>query len=160
MMGMKKPIPYIESHTVMDFIAMQHWIDEKYNITARDYAGRHAGSPKWTDSVIDQGISPDRAVELYKTKPEDITDPSEKLAAETASKIIKDHMENTPYWDFWHFQLKLFDNFLNDSYQIFPLGYQMDACKEDWQREIAQMWLNEFGEFQDPDGNIRVWVSW
>lgn len=76
------------------------------------------------------------------------------------SAAVKAWQDATPLQDFWHFQLDLFHNFSNDSYQTFPLGYQMEACKEDWQREIAQMWLDEYGEFMDEDGNIEVWVCW
>jgi hypothetical protein len=157
---MDKPIPYTETKQIMDFIAMQHWIDEKYAINARDYAGKYAKCPRWPDIVTACGVAPERAQELYKTPLTEVTNPLERAAMEAASEKVREHMDNTPYQDFWHFQLELFHTFSNDSYQNFCLGYQMEACKEDWQREIAQLWLDEYSEFMDEDGCIEVWVCW
>lgn len=112
---MTKPAPYTETKTVMNFIDMKGWIDEKYGINQRDYAGRHKG-----------GLD--------------------------ASK---------PYQDFWHFQMDSVINLNgNDSYSSINLEYQLEAAEEDWQKEIAQMWLDEFGEYVDEYGDIELWVSW
>jgi hypothetical protein len=111
---MVKPSPYTETKQVMDLMDMWAWIDEKYNITARDYAGRFKG----------------------------------------------EFNSEAPYQDFWHFQIDLFNNFSNDSYQTLNLTDQLEACEEDWQREISQLWIDEYEQFANEEGEIYLWVSW
>ena len=157
---MKKPVPSEEVKKPLDFIQMKNWIDEKYGINSRDYGGKYAKCPNWAQVASTNGVSLERAEGLYKTPPIEITDPVEKAAYEAASAAVKNHCENTPYLDFWHFQIDLFRNFSNDSYQTLNLKYQLEACEEDWQKEIAQLWLDEFGEYMNEEGEVFLWVSW
>ena len=157
---MKKPEPIAEIKKPMDFIDMGRWIDEKYNINARDYAGKFKNAPNWSAVAAENGVTLDRAKELYNTSPLNVTDPVEKAAMTAASAVLKEHYDKTPYQDFWHFQIELFNNFHNDSYQTLNLLYQLEACEEEWQREIAKLWLDEYGEFMDEEGDVFLWVSW
>ena len=114
---MTKPEPYVVTKTVMNFIDMCSFIDEKYGINQRNYAGK-------TYAHGSEGY-------------------------------------DKPYQDFWHYQMDNSVHFpANDSFGHINLQYQLDDAKEDWQREIAQLWLDEYGEFADSDGEIELWVSW
>lgn len=156
--NMTKPEPYVETKSVMNFIDMQRWIDEKYGINARDYSNKFGF--KWHDHVVSHGVEMGRAMELYsKGNAADPTE-AETVAMASARDAQKAYYEEHPYQDFWHFQLELFDGFSNDSYQTLNLKYQLSRCKEAWQLEIAQMWQNEFGAFADEEGDIELWVSW
>jgi len=157
---MSKPEPYIETKAVMNFIDMCGWIDEKYNINQRDYA-KHFGF-NWPASLVElTNIPLERAKILYGTKPADMS-LDELAAVKLVEDARKKWAEEHPYRDFWHFQMAkvMPHNFSNDTYSSINIPYQLSVCEEDWQREIAQLWVDEFGEYADENGNIKLWVSW
>lgn len=84
--------------------------------------------------------------------------------AEYQKDIADDKWDDTPYMDFWHWQLKncVDESFRNDSYSKFSIS--MDYCCDDetqpWQREIMQVWHDTFKHLADEDGSINIWVSW
>ena len=156
---MKKPEPYEETKQVMDLMEMSGWIDGKYGITARDYKGHFAFN--WQEKMIREGITEKRAKELYRMSPNDVSDEAERSAMQKVSQAQTRWYKENPYCDFWHFQLEhAIDLKGNDTYCEINLEYQLEAAQEDWQKEIAQMWLDEFGEYANTDGFIHLWVSW
>lgn len=157
---MDKPVPYIETKTVMDFMAMQYWIDKKYGIVARDYGSKDSPAPDWVKDCMKWGITLERATQLRHLHRSAITDENEIYAYEDAWNAYVVWRDKTPYRDFWHYQLDLFHNFSNDNYFWYPLVYALENAEEDWQKEIAQMWIDEFGQFANEEGEVYVWVSW
>ena len=64
-------------------------------------------------------------------------------------------VELVPYWDFWHFVLDQTE-IHNGCYFYFSKDWSEDA--EDWQKEIINMFFEEFGEEGEDD--MELWVSW
>lgn len=60
-----------------------------------------------------------------------------------------------PYMDFWHFMLDYFGDVHNDSLHTVNWKDVYDCAKTDWQKEIAQLFVKEFG-----DKDYEVWISW
>jgi hypothetical protein len=155
----EKPVPDPKFRGAIQFIPMCDYIDKKYGINARDYVG-HFGFD-YPAFLVAQGCSPEDADRLYRTSPASAT-PEEQLLMKAAREAQDAHYEAHPYQDFWHYQLEVFgeDRFRNDSYQDFPIQRCLDGATEDWQKEIAKLWLDEWAEYADEDGIIFVWVSW
>lgn len=64
---------------------------------------------------------------------------------------------NFPYQDFWHFFIDIYeDQIRNDTY-LYDInwGHVLKSAKEDWQKEIAQYFVDEFGT-----ENRNYWLSW
>jgi hypothetical protein len=59
-----------------------------------------------------------------------------------------------PYQDWWHHFCDCY-SFFNDSSIDINWQNVYDMCKEDWQREITQLFINEFGK-----RDITVKISW
>lgn len=70
---------------------------------------------------------------------------------------------DTPYLDFWHFQLDNciddVENFKNDSINRLYVGKPFKHWQP-WQCTIQEKWNELFGSSADDDGYIDVWFSW
>lgn len=68
----------------------------------------------------------------------------------------------TPYLDFWHWQLEncMNDGFHNDSCGYVIISMECAEEAEDWQKEIQQVWHDTFIDIADEDGCVEVWISW
>lgn len=155
---MDKPKPYTEKKEVMDFMDMIHWIDEKYQINQRDYKGKYSKEGSYRGFLESRGFTHEEIEAYGKRKPADM---SPEWAA--IKPQVRQHQDEWaaahPYCDFWHFQIEKIYRFQNDTHIRYPLTDIMEGA-EDWQKEIAQLWVDEFGEFADDDGEIYCWVSW
>ena len=59
-----------------------------------------------------------------------------------------------PYQDFWHWFCDRY-NFANESYvQVYFEEDLREANMEDWQKEIAKLYIKEFGN------EFRAWIEW
>lgn len=156
---MEKPVPDPKFRGAIDLVAMCSYIDEKYKIDARDYAG-HFGFD-WPGYMVSLGATREDAERLYRTKPADAT-PEEQALLATTRAASDAHRDANPYQDFWHYQLEVFgeDTFHNDSYQEYAIFRALEDAEEDWQKEIAKLWIDEWGEYADENGIVFVWVSW
>ena len=72
--------------------------------------------------------------------------------------------DETPYMDFWHWQMDncVGDDFRNDTYSSVYVGMDPSYLEnaEDWQKEIQQVWNDEFKHLANEYGWIKIWVSW
>lgn len=59
-----------------------------------------------------------------------------------------------PYLDWWHMFVDVYE-FSNDSWITINWQDVYDSCKEDWQREITKLFVDEFGK-----RDIRIRISW
>jgi len=62
-----------------------------------------------------------------------------------------------PYQDFWHWVCEMSD-LSNDSMLVMNSWWGESAT--DWQREILERYIDEFGEGDNEDKYILFWVSW
>ena len=79
-------------------------------------------------------------------------------------KDVKDgKFDETPYMDFWHWQIDhCVDErtFRNDVFSSFSISMECAEDAEDWQKEIQQVWHDTFKHLADDEGDINIWVSW
>lgn len=70
--------------------------------------------------------------------------------------------EETPYMDFWHWQVDqcVNDNFHNDSYGWVNISIECAEDAEDWQKEIQKVWYETFKDITDEYGRIDIWICW
>jgi hypothetical protein len=67
-----------------------------------------------------------------------------------------DGKASAPFQCFWHFIIEI-SNLSNGSF--FYMNYEwLDMAEEDWQKEILERYLSEFGEGKDRE--IKFYVSW
>lgn len=89
------------------------------------------------------------------------------FSSQSFSKMYKEDIKNklwkeTPYLDFWHFQIEncFNDDFRNDSYGTVNIGMEIVEDAEPWQKEIQKVWNNTFKELADKNDIVDVWISW
>lgn len=74
-----------------------------------------------------------------------------------AGKWKNGYNPEVEYQDFWHFFIECYnDKISNDTYMFdINWGYVKELAKTDWQREIAQYFIDEYGT---EDRNY--WLCW
>lgn len=95
---------------------------------------------------------------------------SEGKPADSSQIWFKEYMDDsrngkwldTPYLDFWHFQLGyMFEGEVrNDSHQRLFVGYADQNVEETWIWDIQKVWKDLFGHLADENGYVDVWLSW
>lgn len=82
------------------------------------------------------------------------------------SEYMKDIREgkwlDTPYCDFWHFQLNnCFEGFNgNGSHNLLYIEDCFHFKLEDWQKTIQNKYYELFKDLSDEDGYVSVYVEW
>ena len=119
--------------TFYDFMEMSHEIDKILGYDPRD-AGKHF--------FPNSGSSMD----WHREKGHDCTSSdieyNQKINAEYADAVVKGKWVETPYMDFWHWQLDncVGERFSNDAYSTICVsmncGTWVDKKPEPWQTEI------------------------
>lgn len=118
----------------------------------RDYS-RHSGF-NFKAHGISLGVPPERADAWYRTPPLEMS-PDEQAISEQCREAKKAYEAAHPYRDYWHFMLDHLPNFENDIKMKICFQVFADEAKEDWQKEIAQIYIDEFGAKEQV-----VKVSW
>lgn len=82
--------------------------------------------------------------------------------AEFQQDIKNGIWKDTPYLDFWHFQIEncVNDDFRNDSYGFVDISLECVEEAEEWQKEIQKVWYETFKNYADEDGIIDIRISW
>jgi len=82
--------------------------------------------------------------------------------AEYQKEISEGKWKDTPYMDFWHWQLKncVNEDFKNDSYGYVSINPECAKNAKSWQKEIQQVWYETFKDIADENGHINIWISW
>lgn len=164
---MKKPEP--QMRTTYEYNEMADYINEKYNINIRDYASKEVGNRIAfnLDQVAEWGVKhyPQyyaNPVEGYRLNQAglDFCKTKEGIAffnkinseAEEARKngIIK----FIPYQDFWHCLCDYWD-VSNGCTRKACWSNMKEYFKEDWQKEICDLFITEFG-----DDGYDIHISW
>lgn len=121
--------------------------DTKHGVDHRDYAGQVSFFQRTRERVSAE-FGDDS---WYTALPKDM---SEAQRAALAS-----YQEQTaappPYQDFWHHVLDVYDNVGNDRAIYMNWARVRDAATEDWQRELGQMFVDDYGA-----EDIFYWISW
>ncbi len=84
----------------------------------------------------------------------DCTDKAEIKKNLMLSMYYIEHKYNVDLGDWWHLFIDSYE-FVNDCKIVINWSCLYDMCKEDWQRDITQLFVNEFG-----DEEIEVEISW
>lgn len=108
----------------------------------RDYSRSHYFDFK--GHGISLGLPAERADAWMRTVPADMT-PEDRAILEKCNEADAAYRKANPYRDYWHFMLEYLPDLENDikmkiNFQVFA-----DAAREDWQKEIAQIYLDLFG---------------
>ncbi|MBI1968775.1 hypothetical protein HYS49_02595 [Candidatus Woesearchaeota archaeon] len=153
---MNKPTPK-QRTPVMDYLEMIRFVEEKYGITVRDYAGRFAVFPK--------------QVEQYNptAPPELRVDGNTRYDSEAYQRFERWREENKlptpdtiPYLDYWHWLLNNhFFEVHNGEVVYWHVQEILDT--EDapvWVKEITQRIHDEFKEQLDEAGGLEVLIEW
>ena len=118
----------------------------------RDYSRSHHFNFKAHGITL--GIPADRADAWYQTSPNDMT-PEERAISDKCREASDAYRAANPYRDYWHFMLEHLPDLENDIKMKICFQVFADAATEDWQKEIAQIYLDLFGAKEQV-----VEVSW
>jgi hypothetical protein len=147
------------------------YIEHKYDIETRDYAApkkesstgcnvkrefawkdKFAPIPKkYTTKPLKGYQFNAKGMEWYKTREaQDFFDKRNKAYENAPDGKAKE----IPYLDWWHHFCDCYD-FTNDCSITINWKDVYEQCTEDWQREITQLFIDEFGK-----RDIKVEISW
>jgi hypothetical protein len=83
--------------------------------------------------------------------------------AEYQKDILLRNWSETPYYDFWHWQLdnSVPCNFRNDSNSTLCIDPDLvNLHTPRWVKVIHKVWISEFSEYADENFMINIKVSW
>ncbi len=130
-----------------DYSEVSNYIEKKYNLNLRDYAGSHKYYTMAKYAIFDKYGDES----WYTTRPADMNE-NQKLATEEFHGLLT---FSPKYLDFWH---SLVDHFDFENGGIFTLNLSQrelaDSSWKDWELEILYLFRAEFGN------EITVIVSW
>lgn len=172
-MKMNKPKPIVRE-PILDYNDVIDYIEEKYNIDTRDYAGKFNGKGKKKIKELEDNWLEVNGYGQYKhvlNKPKgskkDWEEGSEeiRIRVEINTRIRdeeKDWEEIVPYLDYWHWMLdNNFDNVSNGCNQYWGvMGILESETTPKWVKEITQLVYDEFKEYLDEDGGFEVYIWW
>jgi len=104
----------------------------------------------------------------HKMKKYPVNDEENKhfLSSQIWYKEYRNDIENgiwkdTPYMDFWHWQVDkgVNEGFSNDSYGYVRINPEIAKNEKEWIKEIQQVWYDTFKEIS-VDGRVKIWISW
>jgi hypothetical protein len=146
---MKKP--ELRTREFYDYLEIRDYIQEKYNIDERDYKRKFIAEEerikRWKEYLI---------LEFGKTYEELLKELGHINDLWATTYNCKEPEINIPYCDYWHFLLSkiFYDDIENGCYRIINWSEVLEVCKEDWQREITNLYIKEFGK---EDMEIYIW---
>lgn len=139
-----------------NFIEMRDKIDKLLLLRGKnrqdDYGNRYGFN--FVEHIVTFGISKEDAIRLYRTSPDKMT-PHEVHIISECNNARCEYEGDHPYLNYWHFMLDQLPDLENDIRMMINFQNILDAAEEDWQKEIAQMYVDEFG-----GGDQVVNVSW
>lgn len=150
------------------------YIEHKYNIETRDYGATKLGvsdsftyneklRQKWlkthfpfpkkytTPPLVKGFVVNKKGLDWLKTQKGTAFDLERNKAYSDAPD---GECKEIPYLDWWHLFCSIYD-FTNDCKIVINYQDILDSCDHDWQREITQLFVNEFGK-----KDIVVEISW
>lgn len=167
------PICDFKGKAKKNLMQMIAFIEAKYKIDTRDYAKRPSGVndrirynidhqfqwertnypvvAKWEENPIKDCRFNKEGMAFIKTKKgSDFIDKMRshyRTAPDGEAKEI-------PNWDWWHLFCDCYE-FTNDSWKEINFQHILSACTTDWQREITNLFIKEFGT-----KDLLVEISW
>lgn len=132
---MKKPQPKTVSQ--LDFSECTAFIEKKYNIDTRDFAGSHSDFGNWCKAHNEK-----QTTCAPKCSAEEMRQHQEQYARYNAG-IASGAWKELPYQDFWHWLLEVADVRRGGTLE---LDSEMVEGAEDWQKHILGLYLTEFGK--------------
>jgi hypothetical protein len=141
-----KPKPTTKTLTYLDWHECVKYLEDKYKIDIRDYAGKFV---KNSEGFSGYDLAIQRALkelgyeyaEVADTLTKDMPDYEERVAIRTKIYALAETYE-PPYQDFWH---RICDHYeirnpcTISIWRDFPTQF-----KEQWAKEIAQLFVDEF----------------
>ena len=167
------PICDFKGKAKKNLMQMIYFIETKYKIDTRDYAKRPTGVKDgtsynvkhqfaWEEKnypiIVEWSKNPIKGSRFNKEGSDFC---NSKEGREFWDKVRQHYREDPegeakeiPYWDWWHLFCDCY-SFRNDSSITINFGDIMESCREDWQKEITQLFINEFGT-----KDMHVLISW
>lgn len=170
-MFMKKP--KAKARTIMDWFAMEEFIQDKYKCDLDDYAAHKHGVKsiypyniahefKWKhehyprlvefekDPLPNYGLNKE-GMDFSKTREGSLWFDGMRVAYNEAPD---GQCKEIPFWCFWHFVLDI-TNLSNGTITNLNFADMKEEALEDWQKEICDLFVAEFG-----DEDMEVEFSW
>lgn len=163
---MKKPVPE-KRQALLNYNDMIDYIEKKYKIDTRDYAGSH--KPETRDRCLREACKQVGAD--YEIVNEDLTKADEKNPGVEKKLEIRRKIYDIydkllpPYQDFWHlYSLSISGNGsemyigfeeLEDDHEYYP----GEEPYPEWAKEILRLIKKEFGKYIK-DNELWCWVEW
>lgn len=133
----------IKTIEYVDYLDMRDHIEEKYKIDERDYKKAHEFN--YLEAYQRHGVDLETANMLFRTRRDQMTPEHAAISVKVSEEADK-YREEHPYCDFWHFMLDYWPEFSKGKPMNLNWRDVYNYAKEDWQKEIAQLYINEFGE--------------
>lgn len=141
---------------VYDFFVLSDIIDAKMGINQRNCGKHyHPETGTFNDWFLLKGYP-------KKDTEGKIPSHSQIWFAEFQSDIKNSLWNDTPYYDFWHWQTEncFLDPVSNGSYSRLNISKDVADDAESWQKDIQKYWNQEFSDIADENGFIFVYLSW
>jgi len=144
---------------IRDWNEMYNHVAKKYNVKLDDYGATEAGIERSSQYNVDHKDAWERKRFPEMIEWEKNPEPGMRFSAEGGAAYRKrfDEITNAyltdpdgrakeiPFRSYWHFILDVYDNIANDTILRFSFATVLERCEQDWQREITQLFINEFG---------------
>jgi hypothetical protein len=128
----------------VDYLEMVEIVESKYGINVRDFAGKYKWQHEKTQEIMTK-YGQDWNV-WGKISPLNMNHLEKECHNEYVVQLSEENPENPPYQDFWHFMLDYWFDFAKGKPLYLCWPEIKEYADEEWQKECAQLFINEFGE--------------
>lgn len=144
---MDKPSAQTVVSEQFDYHEMIEYIEEKYKIDVRDYAGKFKGKHDYEHWLKSKN---------YKTA-KDVPEQQEQYV-EFVKDVVEGRWKEPEYLDFWHYMLETWFNDVHNGCEQYVNWSEVREYAEQkgttWVVEIASKLEEEF------PGDLTVWIEW
>jgi hypothetical protein len=134
-MPIKKPTKM--TRKLYDWSKCTKFIEQKYKIDTRDYAGSHLDFSRWCEATGE------KQVRCPEGTAGDAMIPVQEQFARYQSDVNSGKFQDRPYEDFWHW---LIDTIEIHRGGTIELDKELGEGAKPWQQEILGLYLKEFGK--------------
>lgn len=146
-----------QKHTIQyyDYHEVSRYLEQKYGYSERDFAGMFTYQRNLM-KMVDEKFGD----ESWKHVAPAVAN-EQQTAAIAYHQELKQSIPEPPYQDFWHFVLSRTEIHNGGMFTMSDIWFDGVSELEDWQKQILEYYLSEFGEDNGYDEReILFKVSW